>query len=54
MTAEDALLWMGLGVSATLGVMLIAVMLRDALCRPSRLERAFSPLLTSAADEVFF
>jgi hypothetical protein len=54
MTAEDVLLWMGLGVSATLGFMLIAVMLRDALCLSSRLERGVSPLLSSAADEVFF
>lgn len=49
--AEDALLWMGLGVSATLGVMLIVFMLRDALCQLSRSERASAPLL--ATREVF-
>jgi hypothetical protein len=49
--AEDVLLWMGLGVSATLGVLLIVFMLRDALCHPSRLERASAPLL--ATEEVF-
>ncbi len=46
MADEDALLWMGLGVSAALGAALIITMLRDAVCWSSRrFDRAFAPLL---------
>ena len=49
MADEDALLWMGVGVSAALGAMLLMTMLRDALCPPRpvfvSLPAAFAPSL---------